>query len=316
MLTLERIGRLAHARGDPAGCLKAYGEAETIASELARQFPANARYRRELGTIYTWLGNASGGPKYFNLGDSQRALDYYRRAIELTRELVSADPKNTQAPLDLALVQGKISDVLAGSDPVQAVKYATGCLTGTAASKPGSTPLQAAVRINCLEILANAEDHAGNPGRAMQVREEGEALNAERLRKNPSDLGALEFRLLLLARRGSSLAGLRQWRRAEAEFAAALEAAEGLSSQYPKDMYFHRDLAEVCERAARFRAAQARAGIELPKNLKMAQQFAARAEKLWGQWPQMAVSSVYDQTNLRRVASLARELERNSWPKR
>lgn len=313
MITLQRIGRLAHARGDPEACVKAYGEAEAIASELTRQFPANARYRRELGGIYGWLGNASGGSGYFNLGDRRRALDYYRRSDELNRAFVSADPKNGQARMDLTIGQQKLADVLAGSDPRQAIKYATECLAGTAeAMKPGSTGIRLALRMQCLDALANAEESAGNPVRAIQIFDEEQALNTGRLREDPSDVAALDTQVGILAKRGSLLAGLRQWRRADAEFAAALEAAERIALRFPKDMFFLRDLADVCERTARFRAAQARAGIQTAGNLRMAQQFAARAEKLWRQWPQMAVSSVYDQTNLRRVGALSRELERQT----
>ena len=166
------------------------------------------------------------------------------------------------------------------------------------------------MRIQCLESLAAAEDAAGDPARAIQIRNEEDGLNAEKLRKSPSDLGGLEIEMRTRQRRGSSYVALRQWQRAEVEFDAALKAAEGLKAKYPKDMYFHRDLAEVCEDYARFRAAQARAGAGTAENLKQAREFAARAEKLWGQWAQMAVSSAYDQGNLRRVSALSRELER------
>jgi len=91
---------------------------------------------------------------------------------------------------------------------------------------------------------------------------------------------------------------------------ATFPSPQWLKSKYPKDMYFHRDLAEICQAYARFRAAQARAGAGTAENLKQAREFAARAEKLWGQWAQMAVSSAYDQSNLRRVSALSRELER------
>jgi tetratricopeptide (TPR) repeat protein len=310
VITLERVGRLAHAQGDPEGCIKAYAEAETVATDLVRRFPANARYRRELSTIDSWLGNAWGGPEYFNLGDSRRALEYYNRANDVAREMVKNDPNDSQAVLDLAIGVEKVADVIVSSDPAQAIRYANECLAGaTAALKSRGANGHTALRVQCMASLANAEAAAGNHARALQIRDEVHALNEERRRKTPSDLGVQETRLLLFASRGASLAALRQWNRAETEFAAALEAAESLATQYPKDPYFLRDLAQVCEDIARFRAAQARAGVDRARNLSLARKFASRAEQSWQKWPQIAVTSAFDQTNLKRVAALARSLQ-------
>src|SRR5262249_32775931 len=149
--------------------------------------PSNARYRRELGTIYSWLGNAYGAPEYFNLGDTGRALDYYLRADDLAREFTAADPKNGQGLLDLAIGRGKLADVLRNSDPRRAIQYANDCLAEV--SKPGINATRVSMRIQCLESLAAAEDAAGDHARAIQIRNEEDGLNAEKLRKSPSDLG-------------------------------------------------------------------------------------------------------------------------------
>jgi eukaryotic-like serine/threonine-protein kinase len=302
MSTFQRLGRLAHAQGDPQGCLKAYREAEAILAQLSQQFPTDARYKRELGTVYTWLGNASGAPRYFNLGDREKALEYYRRANVLTLEMLDADPKNRLALVDLTINQSKMSEMLATKNPREALAFANDCVRG-ATPPPGQKPtvLQLRLRLQCLTALALAEQESGRPVEALRALAEEGALNLEALAKNPSDLGGQETQLLNSLRRAVLLGLLGRDREAEERFASALAIAERLHNEHPTDLYFLRDLAEVHEAIARFRLSRSQ------KHLAV--QSARTADQLWQQWPKLAVSSSYDQNYRARLGKLLRDVE-------
>ena len=104
--------------------------------------------------------------------------------------------------------------------------------------------------------------------------------------------------------RGKLYAELARDGEAEASFASALSIAERLSKQYPTDLYFLRDLAEVHEAIARFHLARDRK--------LQAEQSARRSAELWERWPKLAVSSKYDQTHRARLASLLKEIQGSS----
>jgi hypothetical protein len=149
--------------------------------------------------------------------------------------------------------------------------------------------------------VTTVEQENKRPLEGLKAVAEIESLNREMLAGNASDLGAQETQMGISLDRGKFYADLARDGEAEASFASALAIAERLAKQYPTDLYFLRDLAEVHEAIARFHLSRDRK--------PQAEQSARKAAELWERWPNLAVSSKYDQTHRARLASLLKEIQ-------
>lgn len=80
---------------------------------LASDAEGDAELQGELAIAYINLGNIQGNPYYPNLGDTNGALDSYRKAEKLTDILSSADPTNVRLRRRYWLTQIRIGDMQA-----------------------------------------------------------------------------------------------------------------------------------------------------------------------------------------------------------
>lgn len=80
---------------------------------LAQESAGDWSLQSELATAYVKVGDVQGQAYYANLGDSQRALASYRKALAIREALVAADPENATNRLELARCHNKVGDVLA-----------------------------------------------------------------------------------------------------------------------------------------------------------------------------------------------------------
>jgi tetratricopeptide (TPR) repeat protein len=101
-LGLAILGDGLAAQGDVNGAMEEYRKALEVRLENVRQNPDNYAYRRELALLYDWMGHYAGGPLNFNLGDRDKAEQYYRQALSVSQELAKNDPKNVQVQLDVS----------------------------------------------------------------------------------------------------------------------------------------------------------------------------------------------------------------------
>src|SRR5262249_29176815 len=123
-LGLAILGDGLAAQGDVNGAMDEYRKALEIRLENVRQNPDNYAYRRELALLYDWMGHYSGGPANFNLGDRDKAEEYYRQALAVSQELAVNDPKNVQGQLDVSFGYEHVASVLTTKDPAQAIELA------------------------------------------------------------------------------------------------------------------------------------------------------------------------------------------------
>lgn len=79
---------------------------------LAQEAGDDASLQKELATAYEKIGDIQGNPYLSNLGDTNGALESYRRSLEIRGQLVSAAPQNVEAQRDLASSYDHIGDVL------------------------------------------------------------------------------------------------------------------------------------------------------------------------------------------------------------
>src|SRR5262249_50822404 len=123
-LGLAILGDGLEAQGDVTGAMDEYRKALEIRLENVRQNPDNYAYRRELALLYDWMGHYSGGTSNFNLGDRDKAEEYYRQALAVSQELAANDPKNVQVQLDVSFGYEHVASVLTAKDPGQAIEFA------------------------------------------------------------------------------------------------------------------------------------------------------------------------------------------------
>jgi tetratricopeptide (TPR) repeat protein len=77
---------------------------------LSHESSGDASLQRELASAYIRVGDVQGYPFSANLGDTQGAVKSYRRALEINRALVKADPANTADALRLATLYRHLAE--------------------------------------------------------------------------------------------------------------------------------------------------------------------------------------------------------------
>jgi tetratricopeptide (TPR) repeat protein len=68
--------------------------------------------QRELAAAYQRVGDVQSQLHHANIGDSQGALKSYQKSLALREAIVAADPKNSEANLDLAVSYNRVGDIL------------------------------------------------------------------------------------------------------------------------------------------------------------------------------------------------------------
>jgi len=105
----SKLGRLQEA-------LQHYREGTEQMEKLAASEPQNASLHRDLMLAYGHIADVSGNPNLESLGDRGGALQAYRRAAEIGKELYDADPANAQAGIDYGIVLSRIATTMDNSD--------------------------------------------------------------------------------------------------------------------------------------------------------------------------------------------------------
>ncbi len=282
-LSHARLGDALAEQGDLAATLGAYREALRIREGLVAAFPSNITYRRELKTLYNWVGNYLGNPNFINLGDGASALRYYRQGLVIAEEMAEVDPSNALARFDLSLSYAKNADVLTASDPGQAAalyRQALAIVDTLLQETPGDFKYLRR-RVLYQRSLAAPLHRLGDPDGALRMLraalDTARALTAERpenaevqadLHDTLNALGDLELE------RGERAAALERYQQ-------GLAIAEKRGSA---DLYSLWRLAESCSRLGEYHAAAPAVSLLWHQ----------KALSLWTQWPRQGVSSAFD----------------------
>jgi eukaryotic-like serine/threonine-protein kinase len=80
---------------------------------LSRDSASDASLQRELATAYEKVGTVQGNPFGANLGDTQGALDSYRKSMAIRESLAKLNPKDIDGQLGIARSQRLIGAVMA-----------------------------------------------------------------------------------------------------------------------------------------------------------------------------------------------------------
>lgn len=106
-LSLNNVGDVLLAQGDPAGALKAHREAQTISQRLVQADPSNATWQRDLNDSLIKVGDVLQAQ-----GDLAGTLNAYREAQAILQRLVQADSSNAGWQRDLGNCLNKVGEVL------------------------------------------------------------------------------------------------------------------------------------------------------------------------------------------------------------
>ncbi len=87
--------------------------------KLAREAGSDTSLLLELATAYRKVGDVQGNPTNANLGQTQGALESYRKAVAIAQTVLAASPANVEAQRNLALIQERLGDVQAASGDLE-----------------------------------------------------------------------------------------------------------------------------------------------------------------------------------------------------
>jgi tetratricopeptide (TPR) repeat protein len=97
----NRMATIASRRHDVKAAADYVREGTAIRERLLKLAPDDGQRLRGLWVSYGRLGDTLGGPTE-SLGDTQGAIESYRKCVALAREMLARDPKNNTAKGDLA----------------------------------------------------------------------------------------------------------------------------------------------------------------------------------------------------------------------
>jgi len=105
------VGQVLHVQGDSQGALAQFRQCVALREALLKAHPHDVIYKRNLMIGYGHVGDTLGGPGFYNLGDSEGARSYYRKAVAIGEEIYNADPHDSTAKFDLAAGLGRLGMV-------------------------------------------------------------------------------------------------------------------------------------------------------------------------------------------------------------
>src|SRR5262249_33677176 len=103
------VGMAQSQNGRMQDALQNYRQDAALMERLLTADPQNASLRRELMLAYGHIADVSGNPNLANLGDRAAALEAYRKAAEIGKQLYDADPANERAAVDYGIALSRVA---------------------------------------------------------------------------------------------------------------------------------------------------------------------------------------------------------------
>ncbi len=239
---------------DPRRALEHSNHGAELARALVVKYPKEARLKQSLAVL-----TAVSGAAYRNIGDLDKASEYYRQSIEAREELLKADPNNVVIRRNLLVACGNYAMLLGVPTsvnigrPVEARKYADRAVT-IARELVLSDPKNVTARRDLAIILGRAgmiDPAPGETALSLAMLQEAAGLIEPIAMANPKALDLAEqladildveaLRLHELGRNEEAIAMYRKSMAAIEAFAATpksqvmlemLENEEGLALVY------------------------------------------------------------------------------------
>ncbi|HKQ75994.1 MAG TPA: protein kinase [Blastocatellia bacterium] len=247
-ISCNKTGDMMAVTGNPAEAIKSQLQALPIFEALAKPNPADGQAQINLARCYLRLGDNLGNPNFPNLGDTNQALDYFRKSMAVVEALAAHDPKHAQARRYIYLGHERIADALdfAGdaAGALEHYKHSQSIAETLIAADPSNGDYRrhlAVIFDKTGIILVKIGDAAG----ALEVSRKAlnifEALSAvdPTNTQAPRDL-AISYKL-----RGDHLSQIRDTAVALAYYRKGLAIFETLGAADPMNRYLQSDMAET-----------------------------------------------------------------------
>ncbi|MBL8233043.1 MAG: protein kinase [Bryobacterales bacterium] len=179
----SRAGALMERLGDPAAAAQDLEKALRIQQTLLNQHPDDVQSRRDIAQTYEELGRAA-----ITRGDNT-AQEWFRKALEIRRDLTSADPRNAQAARDLGYIEMRIGDAfLRAKQPAPALEKYRSALNvfQTLLERDASNVLARRDLGLLFEKLGTLQLTAGNQAAALESYRRFQDVAKEWLRQDPA----------------------------------------------------------------------------------------------------------------------------------
>jgi tetratricopeptide (TPR) repeat protein len=220
-------------------------------SKLAQQSRGDADLQRELAEAYLKVGDLQGNPYEPNLGDTHGAEESYEKALTISRALVQADKKDSQARRYLGRSYQSIGEVLPllgkPNDGVADLHRAAEIFEGLVSSAPHDKDLRVQLA-DCYQSLGDLQGHSD----LQNLGDRAGALESYRKAIAVFDAMAAEDSADQKARGGAAVMRIRIGDMQQAQgdldvalenYHGALERAQSLAAVDPKNDRFRRILA-------------------------------------------------------------------------
>ena len=230
---------------------------------LAREAGGDPSLQREVVLAYIKVGNVQGNPQNANLGDSDGAMQSYRKALEIAQRW-SAVEGEVALRRPLALVYEKMADVEASTNQFpQAVEDAQKALAifkELAQARPDDADAQRSLALSHLklgDVLGNPNlTNAGDPGSAMEQYRAALGLLEALRATDPQHPRTRRFIGMIHERIGSVLEAQNDTTGALREYQASAAIRVPLGDEFPHDTTIVRDAAIAYEKLANSMIAQ------------------------------------------------------------
>jgi eukaryotic-like serine/threonine-protein kinase len=220
---------------------------------LAAEAAGDAGLQRELAKAYQKVGDVQGYPFEANLGDTNGALDSYKKALAISEALVRDHPGDVDMRRDLLVSYERIGDVLlATGDTAGALEHqrkALGFSQAIAAARPDDGEFRRTATISYLkvgQVLAQAGDTAG----ALEHFRQSLRLAEQSVEAAPSDARARGDLALMLNKVGDMLMAGGDQAAALDHYRKGLMIREAVAAEDPNSVPLRRAVAASNEKVA------------------------------------------------------------------
>jgi non-specific serine/threonine protein kinase/serine/threonine-protein kinase len=220
-------------------------------SKLAQQSQADPGLQRELVEAYLKVGDLQGNPYEPNLGDTQGAVQSYRRALSISAALARADSTDAQAQRYLARSYQSLGEVqpLLGkaADAVADLRRAAQLFESVVRHRPHDHDLRVQLA-NCYQALGDLQGHSelqnlGDRAGALDSYRKALAVFDAMAAENPADQKARGGAAVMRTRVGDMQQAAGDLDGALENYRGALQRAQSLAAEDPTNDRFRRILA-------------------------------------------------------------------------
>jgi serine/threonine protein kinase len=184
--TANRLNRLPES-------LEHYRKAAEVRERIYHRNSRNTRIQRNLMIVYGHIGDVLGNPFTGCLGDYRGALEYFEKAARIAEDMHRADPSDTRAAFDVAMIQTRLGATRqAAGDLKPASEDLDRAIVGfeaLLAGSPGNAKYAHGVSL-AYEYLGTTTWHLGDRGAALGWYRKSLAVNSKLMKADPHDVAS------------------------------------------------------------------------------------------------------------------------------